>query len=522
MIEPTDCFSSTYTEARAKFVHACAERGAALRSHRHPKPGPNGTPLFLDEARIGNPNARKILFVASGTHGIEGFCGSGLQTYLLRSGVVDALPEDVALVMVHAVNPWGFAWLRRVNEDNVDVNRNFIDHTVPHPTNSDYDALNDLLNPEVLDDAALVRFMEAARRFEEEHGTAALFRAVSGGQYDHPQGVQFGGRAPVWSNRVLRSLWAQHAATAELAVFIDLHSGLGPSGFGLMMQTAATGSVAAELAHDWWPDTIRAEPAQAGDAALYSGLIGPAFTAALQPAVAVGVVLEFGTIDITQVMLAVQADNWLQHHGRRDSEAGRAIEQRMRDAFFVATDAWQQSVCTRGRDVLDAAMRGMTAYAAPAEAAEPRVRAGAVGDIDLLVGYAQAMARETEDRTLDTDTLRLGVSALIEDGDRGRVFVVEIGGRVVATLMVTYEWSEWRNGVFWWIQSVYVHPDHRRQGLYRLLHEHVRAQAAADPQVCGLRLYVEHDNHVAQATYRSLAMEALPYLLWEQPTRARG
>lgn len=519
MVEPSDCFSRTYPEARASFLHACVDRGAAVVSHRHPLTGPKGEPLFLDEARFGNPAARKVLFVASGTHGIEGFCGSGLQTFLLRHGVTDRLPNDVALVLVHAVNPWGFAWLRRVNEDNVDVNRNFIDHGAPRPENPDYDALNELLNPQVLDDASTGAFMEAARRFEDEHGTGALFRAISGGQYAHPCGVQFGGRAPVWSNRMLRALWARHADAADLAVFVDLHSGLGPTGIGLMMQTAATGSIDAQLAQEWWPDTIRAEPAQGGDAALYSGLIGPAFTAARRPAAAVGVVLEFGTIDITQVMLAVQADNWLQHHGRRDSGAGRAVEQRMRDAFFVDSREWQESVCERGRDVVDRALRGMATFTPEVAAATPAVRPGAPADVGVLVAFAQAMARETEDRQLDADTLRAGVSALLEDPQRGRVFVVEVGGRVVATLMVTYEWSEWRNGVFWWIQSVYVHPDHRRKGLYRRLHEHVRAQAAADPQVCGLRLYAEHENRTAQATYRSLLMEELPYVLFEQSTR---
>lgn len=522
MIDPAACFSRTHDEARATFLHACIDRGGAIVSHRHPRTGPDGEPLFLDEARFGAPGARKVIFLASGTHGIEGFCGSGIQTFLLRSGVAARLPDDVALVFVHAVNPWGFAWLRRVNEDNVDINRNFIDHTAPHPENPDYAALDPLLNPAVLDEAAVAALLAATQRIAAEHGMGALFRAVSGGQYDHPRGLQFGGRTPVWSNRMLRALWARHAAGADLAVFIDLHSGLGPAGIGLVMQTAATGSIAAQLACDWWPDTIRVEPAQGTDAALYSGLIGPAFASAGGPAAAVGVVLEFGTIDMTQVMLAIQADNWLQHHGERDSDAGRAIEQRMRDAFFVDAKEWQESVCERGRDVLDRALSGMALFAAPADMDVPRVRPATPADAEVLVGFAQAMARETEGRDLDAATLGAGVAALLEDPERGRVFVAEAGGAVVATLMVTREWSEWRNGFFWWIQSVYVHPDHRRTGLYRLLHAHVRTLAAADAEVCGIRLYVENDNVDAQATYRALGMAELPYRLFEETTRGAG
>lgn len=158
----------------------------------------------------------------------------------------------------------------------------------------------------------------------------------------------------------------------------------------------------------------------------------------------------------------------------------------------------------------------------PKRSDAPRVREATPPDAEVLVGFAQAMAHETEARDLDGDTLHAGVAALLEDPDRGRVFVAETGGAVVATLMLTREWSEWRNGWFWWIQSVYVHPDHRRSGLYRLLHAHVRALAAADPEVCGIRLYVEHDNVDAQATYRALGMAELPYRVFEETTRGAG
>jgi ribosomal protein S18 acetylase RimI-like enzyme len=126
------------------------------------------------------------------------------------------------------------------------------------------------------------------------------------------------------------------------------------------------------------------------------------------------------------------------------------------------------------------------------------------------------MARETEDKDLDVETLRAGVAALLADPARGRTFVVEDGGRVVAALMLTREWSEWRNGEFWWIQSVYVAPTHRRRGHYRRLHEHVRSVAADTPGVCGLRLYVEVENRTAQATYRALGMEEAHYRIFEE------
>lgn len=156
-----------------------------------------------------------------------------------------------------------------------------------------------------------------------------------------------------------------------------------------------------------------------------------------------------------------------------------------------------------------------------ANAQGARVRAAHAGDLDVLVGFNLAMAHETEDLALDPATVRAGVAALLASRERGRVFVVEDEGQPVAALALTLEWSDWRNGNFWWIQNVYVEPGHRRRGHYRRLHDHVRALAARDPEVCGLRLYVERDNRSARATYRSLGMEETAYRVYEQATRPR-
>jgi len=362
--QPSECFPASYAEGRARFLDECARRGASVATHRHPLAGPDGAPLFLDVARFGSPagpGARRVLFVLSGTHGIEGLCGSGIQTWLLRNGLVERASADVALVLAHAVNPWGFAWLRRVNEDNVDLNRNFIDHGAPHPENPDYDALHDALNLARLEPAAVAAGLERIRAFQTAHGAAATYRALSGGQYAHPRSLQYGGREPVWSNRALRAIVAREAAGAELAVGVDLHSGLGSRAVGLLFQTASQVSAEARLAAALWPDVLRAEPAGGTDAALVSGLLGPAFCATLRPLPSCCVVLEFGTREIVEVMLALQAEGWLHHHGDRDSEEGRAILQRMRDAFFVDEDDWKEKVCRRAQEVVNRALAGMTA-----------------------------------------------------------------------------------------------------------------------------------------------------------------
>lgn len=154
--------------------------------------------------------------------------------------------------------------------------------------------------------------------------------------------------------------------------------------------------------------------------------------------------------------------------------------------------------------------------------APARIRPARPDDLETLVEFDRAMALETEDKALDLETLRAGTAALLADPERGRVFVVEVADRVVATLSLTLEWSNWRNGTFWWIQSVYVDPAHRRRGHYRRLHDHVVALAEADPEVCGIRLYVEHDNHAARRTYASLGMVETGYRIYEQETRYSG
>ena len=151
--------------------------------------------------------------------------------------------------------------------------------------------------------------------------------------------------------------------------------------------------------------------------------------------------------------------------------------------------------------------------------APPVIRSARAEDAPLLAQWAIAMAQETEHKRLDPDTVARGVRAVFEQPGRGGYFIAERSSgdtRVpVGTLMLTHEWSDWRCGNWWWIQSVYVEPAHRRSGVYRALYEHVHALAQRAPDVCGLRLYVERDNANAQHTYASLGMVDAGYAMYE-------
>lgn len=147
--------------------------------------------------------------------------------------------------------------------------------------------------------------------------------------------------------------------------------------------------------------------------------------------------------------------------------------------------------------------------------AQITVRAARREDAEFLVRGNAEMALETEHLSLDLDRLREGVHALFDDPSRGLYWIAEVEGRRAGQMMITYEWSDWRNGSFWWIQSVYVVPAFRSQGVFRSLYRHVENLARNDGGVCGLRLYVEQENSRAQATYEKCGMSATVYRMFE-------
>ncbi len=143
------------------------------------------------------------------------------------------------------------------------------------------------------------------------------------------------------------------------------------------------------------------------------------------------------------------------------------------------------------------------------------IRPAVHADVEAIAGFQIAMARESEGKELEPGTIRKGVEAVLSSPEKGQFYVAEAGGSVVGSCMITYEWSDWRNGNFWWFQSVYVLPERRRKGVYRALHSYVHQQALSRDDVCGLRLYVAEDNRAARRTYESMGMKKSHYLMYE-------
>jgi GNAT superfamily N-acetyltransferase len=142
------------------------------------------------------------------------------------------------------------------------------------------------------------------------------------------------------------------------------------------------------------------------------------------------------------------------------------------------------------------------------------IRLGNQSDLQALVAFNRAMAKETEGIDLAPEVVAAGVAGLLERPEQGFYLVAEASGTVIGCLMVTHEWSDWRNGLFWWIQSVYVTPAHRRRGVYKKLYEYVK-QSASRENVCGFRLYVDKENRTAQQAYEALGMRETDYKIFE-------
>ncbi|MFW6027550.1 MAG: DUF2817 domain-containing protein, partial [bacterium] len=217
-------FAADYGDARGRFLRAADSAGLAPLSLKNEGGrAPDGGALYTDVVELGRRDAPALLILNSATHGVEGFCGSGCQTAFLDQ--LDDFPQfdNVRILFIHALNPYGFAGLRRVTEDNVDLNRNFVDHTAPYPENPHYDELADAISPTSIAEADLKRANARLRAWRDARGARALQEVITRGQYTHPNGIYFGGHAPTWSNRTLCELVDEFAAGASRVALVDFH-----------------------------------------------------------------------------------------------------------------------------------------------------------------------------------------------------------------------------------------------------------------------------------------------------------
>jgi hypothetical protein len=358
-VNVVDCFAPSYAQARAKFVAAAEAAGLYVASHAHPMLGREGESLAMDVAYEGPRDAASLLLLSSACHGVEGFCGSGVQVALLRDAAWHALLREsgVAVLYVHALNPYGFSWLRRVTHEGVDLNRNFHDFSQPLPTNAGYDALAHLLVPEQWPPSAAVQ--AATQEHIARHGMRATQTAISSGQYSHPLGLFYGGVNPTWSNVTLRHVLREHAKRCRRLGWIDLHTGLGPSGHGERIFACRDDAVALARARAWWGTEVTSIYDGSSTSALLRGLMWLSADEECAQAEYTGIALEYGTVPLMETIDALRGDHWLECHPEAGAAQASAIKQRVRDAFYTDTDEWKRRIVEQAFDASRQAVRGL-------------------------------------------------------------------------------------------------------------------------------------------------------------------
>jgi hypothetical protein len=354
------CYSENYVEAREKFLGAAREARAELSRFALEQRGPDGTELSTDIAWLGPPDAKRVIVTISATHGVEGFFGSATQIEWLRRGEAALLPEGVAALHIHAINPYGFAWLRRTNESNVDINRNWMDFTKPLPPTPLYDELSEDLCPSDWSPESQARTGARMSAWIQRHNPRIYQQAVSGGQWTHPGGLFYGGTEPCWSRRVLEAIITSRLGNASRICILDFHTGLGPYGYaepiigrrradpGFLRTRAWIGAGAKSLY---------------GDGSTSAEVTGDTMSALpnLMPHALVDVVaLECGIRPINEVALALRADAWLHRHGDPLSAEAKPIKAMVRAAFHSDEPIWQGMALGQGLAACRAALGGIT------------------------------------------------------------------------------------------------------------------------------------------------------------------
>lgn len=350
-------FPPDYATARANFLSACSAAGLGSVARVHPfAKTRDGKPLFLDTTVMGARDAEKALLMISATHGVEGYFGSGVQTGLLRGGL--KAPKGAKIVLLHALNPYGFAWDRRVNEDNADINRNFVDHARP-PRNRAYEALAEWIAPRTLLKSVWKAANAKLRLYSEKHGAFALQEAITKGQYKYADGLYFGGSKESWSQGMLRDVLHEELRDAKKLVVIDFHTGLGAHGHGEMISEDLPHSPAYRRARKMWGDRVCSSEAGESVSAPLTGTVDKAVARFLPRTELTFAALEVGTLPSRDVFDALRKDNFLHNFAKGRHRSAEAIRREIRAAFYPDTPLWKRLVWKAAEDAVQSALKAL-------------------------------------------------------------------------------------------------------------------------------------------------------------------
>ncbi|MER8376725.1 M14 family metallopeptidase [Mesorhizobium sp. M1406] len=343
----SESFSETYFEARQKFL----ELAKSVKSYKSPARGPGGEELFTDVAWFGDRDARHVGVLISATHGVEGYCGSAGQVDWMRGSIADSLAPGQAMLIIHALNPYGFAWNRRVTEEGCDLNRNFVDFSQPLPANPGYDELADYLAPAEIGGPVFEAAERAIEEFRKKNGEIAFQAARKAGQYCHPEGVFFGGIGPSHSRLTLETIAEDFALKSrDRVVIVDSHTGLGPFGYGELQTEQPSGLAGYERALAMFGRSVTSPDLGTSSSVPIRGCIDE-FWQRLLGERHVYVALEFGTYDPENGRRVLREDHWLAKNPEVAPELSQAIRLRLREHYDPRSTDWREMVIWRSRQV---------------------------------------------------------------------------------------------------------------------------------------------------------------------------
>jgi hypothetical protein len=357
-------FSSTYKQARERFLEAAGAAGLAVDSHAHPEKGREGEDLAMDVVLDGPADAKSLLILSSACHGVEGYCGTGVQRFALQDKEwrAKAKAQGVAVLYIHALNPYGFSHVRRTTNENVDLNRNFHDFSKPLPVNEAYRELQPLLLPDTWPPSP--ENVKAIEEFIAKRGADAYQSAITRGQHEFSNGLFFGGTGPAWSNTTLRKVLKKYGSKAQRIAWIDVHTGLGPSGVAERIYAGRDDKAAVERARKWWggggATPVTSIYDGSSSSAFLTGLMWTSILEECPQAEYTGIAMEYGTLPIFQTLQSLRGEHWLQNNQDKASpELAKRIKQDMMDAFYTDTDVWKEQIIRQARESLFQAADGL-------------------------------------------------------------------------------------------------------------------------------------------------------------------
>jgi hypothetical protein len=350
-------FAKDYQEARGKFLSAAGTTFAKIENYLNPVDQKQAKELYTDVALIGSPDADKFIVLISATHGVEGFAGSAIQVGLLRDGIDKQLRVDTAILMIHAINPYGMSHIRRTNEDNVDLNRNFYDFSIPLPSNPGYAELADAITPKTRSSWSEFQCWSRLLWYGLTNGFGALVSAISSGQFSHPEGLFYGGKEETWSNKTLKLVLRKWVANAKTVVVIDFHTGLGPKGVAEIIMNDPRDSTNFKRATKIWGEQVRSTVAGDSVSAHLHSSLKLGIKSVLPDVEITAVSMEFGTAPTIKTFRALRAENWSYHYGIRNSSASDSIKQKLIEVFYPDHEAWKKMVLNRGNNALDQVLK---------------------------------------------------------------------------------------------------------------------------------------------------------------------